>query len=149
VFCGVADAGPLLCTPTEECCLGGALGGGAFAPEQCGTFGAACTNMGVEDAGAPAIPVECAQISDCVANGMTQAVACCLQGATAPALVPGCTYVKATMGTAVVCESNDLVAAPAPCNAGETQMCSSQADCPAGTTCTPGRWKIFQVGFCL
>jgi hypothetical protein len=28
-------------------------------------------------------------------------------------------------------------------------MCSQQSDCPSGTTCTAGRWKIYEVGFCL
>jgi hypothetical protein len=92
----------------------------------------------------------CAQIADCKANGVSNAVACCLRGATAPSDAPTCTYPKATLGTAVVCESSDAGAtAAAPCGAGEVQICSSQADCPTGTTCTPGKWKILEVGFCL
>jgi hypothetical protein len=64
-------------------------------------------------------------------------------------VVAGCGYPKATQGTAVVCESSDAGVAPGACAAGEVELCSSQADCPTGTTCTPGKWKIFQVGFCL
>jgi hypothetical protein len=150
IFCGIADGGDLLCPTGQECCLGGALGGGQFAPQECATLGAACPNIGVPDAGAAAIPIECAQISDCVADGVIQAAACCLQGATAPAVTPGCTYPKSSLGTAVVCESGQPgTTAPIPCATGEVQLCSSQVDCPTGTTCMPGKWKIFQVGFCL
>jgi len=151
IFCGFTDAA-LDCVTGQECCLGGFLAdSGTFASQQCATSGATCPN-GVfgSDAAAPPIPITCAQISDCTANGVTNAVACCLRGATAPTDEPTCTYPKATLGTAVVCESNDAGANGAgSCAAGEVQICSSQADCPTGTTCTPGKWKILQVGFCL
>ena len=149
IYCGFGDGGALVCAAGQECCLGGALGGSQFAAQACADFGAACPNVGVPEAGAPAIPIECEQISDCVANGIGQPVACCLQGATAPAVTPGCTYPKSTMGTAIVCESSGAGVTPGACATGEVQMCSSQADCPAGMTCMPGRWKIFEVGFCL
>ena len=151
IFCGFTDAA-LDCVTGQECCLGGYLvDSGTFAGQQCATTGATCPN-GVfgSDAAAPPIPIMCAQISDCKANGVANAVACCLQGATAPADEPTCTYPKATLGTAVVCESNDAGGnAAGSCAAGEVQICSSQADCPTGTTCTAGKWKILQVGFCL
>jgi hypothetical protein len=151
IFCGFTDAA-LDCVTGQECCLGGYLvDSGTFAGQQCAASGATCSN-GVfgSDAAAPPIPITCSQIADCKANGVTNAVACCLQGATAPADAPTCTYPKATLGTAVVCESNDAGAnGAAPCATGEVQICSSQADCPTGTTCTPGKWKILQVGFCL
>jgi hypothetical protein len=150
LFCGFDGVQDLYCSTGQECCLGGALGGGSFATQQCATLGATCPNEGAPDAGQPAIPVACGQIADCNANGVSHAVACCLQGAAAPADEPGCSYPRATLGTAVVCESSDAGATgPLPCAASEVQMCSSQADCPSGKTCTPGKWKIFQVGFCL
>jgi hypothetical protein len=145
IFCGFgADGGSLSCQTGQECCLGGSLGGGTFGPQECATYGSTCTNGGDPDAGGSlAIPIACLQIADCTANGVASAGACCLQGATAPADQPGCTYPRSKSGSAIVCET-----APA-CAVGEVQICSSQADCPTGTTCTPGKWKIFQVGFCL
>jgi len=151
IYCGFSGAA-LDCVTGQECCLGGYLvDAGAFAAQQCVTYGATCTN-GVygSDAAAPPIPVACAQISDCKANGVSNAVACCLRGATAPADAPTCIYPRATLGTAVVCESSDAGATgAAPCAVGEVQICSSQIDCPTGTTCTAGKWKILDVGFCL
>ncbi|HEY6462134.1 MAG TPA: hypothetical protein VIY73_18335, partial [Polyangiaceae bacterium] len=150
IFCGFNGTADLYCGVGQECCLGGALGGGTFAPQECATRDTVCPNAAALDAGAAAIPIACGQLADCTANGATSAVACCLQGATAPTVVVGCSYPKATEGTAVVCESSDAGATgPQPCAQGEVQMCSSQADCPTGTTCTPGKWKIFQVGFCM
>jgi hypothetical protein len=148
IYCGFDGVADLYCPTGQECCLGGALGGGAFAAQECAALGATCPNAGVADAGAPAIPIACGQIADCQTNGVLNAVACCLQGATAPSTA-SCTYPKATLGTAVVCESSDAGTGAQACAAGEVQLCSSQADCPNGRTCTPGKWKIFQVGFCL
>jgi hypothetical protein len=151
IYCGFSGTA-LNCATGQECCLGGYLAdSGTFAPQQCAAYGATCTN-GVlgSDAGAPPIPVMCAQISDCTANGVSNAAACCLRGATAPADAPTCTYPRATLGTAVVCESSDAgTTGAAACAAGEVQICSSQADCPSGKVCTPGKWKILDVGFCL
>jgi hypothetical protein len=151
IYCGFSGTA-LNCATGQECCLGGYLAdSGTFAPQQCAAYGTTCIN-GVlgSDAGAPPIPVMCAQISDCTANGVSKAAACCLQGATTPADAPTCTYPRATLGTAVVCESSDAgTTGAAACAAGEVQICSSQADCPSGKTCTPGKWKILDVGFCL
>jgi hypothetical protein len=149
LFCGYGtDGGVLDCLTGSKCCLGGGLGGGTFAPEQCAATGSTCTNGGEPDAGGSlAIPIACAQIADCTANGVASAVACCLQGATLPTVTAGCSYPKAKGGTAVVCETGS--ASPGTCAAGEVQICSSQSDCPSGTVCTPGKWKIYQVGFCL
>jgi hypothetical protein len=141
LYCGSdADGGVLLCATGQECCLGGSLGGALYAPWVCAPFGTACPNGG--DAG-PALPIMCNQIADCVANGVAGAMSCCLQGASAPADVPGCTYPKSTGGAAVVCETS------AQCAPGEVRFCASQVDCPGGTTCTAGKWKGTQPGFCL
>jgi hypothetical protein len=144
IFCGFGfEAGAdLLCPTGQQCCLGGPLDAGGFAAQQCTPSGSACTNP----PGGGAIPIECGQSSDCTANGEPGNV-CCLQGATGPALVAGCGYYRATHGTAVVCELP--ATAGGSCAPGETQICSTQSDCPAGTTCTPMKWKIFQLGFCL
>ncbi|MGH7294782.1 MAG: hypothetical protein ACRELB_07615, partial [Polyangiaceae bacterium] len=151
IYCGFSDAGSLNCPTGQECCLGGQISG-TFAAEQCATYGTACTNGGSPDAGtgnSAAIDIACNQISDCTANGNSGATACCLQGAKAPAPVTGCGYDKSTGGNAIVCEGSSGGGTATPCAAGEIQICSSQADCPTGTTCTPGKWKIYQIGFCL
>jgi hypothetical protein len=151
IYCGFTDAG-LDCFRGQECCLGGYLvDSGSFATQACATWGSTCKN-GVygNDAAAAPIAIECAQVADCNANGVTKSVACCLQGATAPADEPTCTYPKSTLGSAIVCESSDAGGAGVPaCATGEVQICSSPADCPAGKTCTAGKWKILQMGFCL
>jgi hypothetical protein len=146
VYCSYgADGGELECTGQQECCLGGSVGGGVYAPQQCAPFGTTCTNGG-DGGSSPAIAIECAQISDCTAKGVTGATACCLQGATGPAPVAGCGYSKATEGTAVVCESDGGTGV---CAAGEIALCSQNSDCATGKTCTAGKWKVFQIGFCL
>ncbi|HTQ43796.1 MAG TPA: hypothetical protein VMI75_13635 [Polyangiaceae bacterium] len=155
VYCGYTsdDSGtPLDCVVDAGqgfCCLGGGIGGNQFAPQMCAANAAGCTNGGSVDAGgSAAIPIQCNQISDCPLNGSTGATACCIQNASAPAAVPGCGYSKAKGGSAVVCEGSGGGAATA-CQAGEVQICSSQTDCPSGTTCQAGKWKIYQIGFCL
>jgi hypothetical protein len=145
IFCGYDfDAGAdLSCTTGQQCCLGGYLDGGTFAEQVCSTWSA--TGTGCTNPPGDSIGIACGQNADCTANGFTGShVACCLQGATAPADM-GCTYPKATLGTAVVCESTSGNG----CAAGEIQICSATSDCPTGMTCTPGKWKLFQVGFCM
>jgi len=148
LYCGLTDAGTNYeCPPGQECCFGGALGGGQFAPNVCAASGSVCTNGGQADAGGfPAAPIECNQIVDCIAGGNAAATACCLQGAT-NITVPGC-FPKYGQGTGVVCEGTGG-GAPTHCPAGEIQVCTSQADCPTGTQCTAAKWKIFQIGVCL
>jgi Cys-rich repeat protein len=152
VYCGFgADGGHVEClssSGTGWCCLGGKVGMG-YAPQICGANAAACIADGDPDAGptGAGIPIQCNQISDCPGNGAMGATACCIQGATAPATVAGCGYLKSTHGTAVVCEGTGGGAATA-CAAGEVQICSADSDCPTGTTCKPGKWKIYQIGFC-
>ena len=150
VFCGYNDAGPFDCTVdsgTGQCCLGGSIGGKMFAPEQCQAFGSACTNPVGKGT-----PIECGQISDCTANGVTGA-ACCLEGAMgAPAPESGCSAddLKLSGGTAVKCQASAGGATDggAPACASGLQICSQNLDCPAGMTCTPMHWKLYQLGFC-
>ncbi len=142
IYCGYGapDGGDLDCLTGSMCCLGGSIGGGQYAPQVCGTWNAAgsgCTNP---DGGG--IGIACNQISDCTANSDAGFGACCLQGGS-EAMVAGCGYPKAKDGNAIACEST------ATCAIGEIPICSSQADCPSGTTCTAGKWKIYQIGFCL
>lgn len=144
IFCGYTDAGPFSCTTGNECCLGGEISKSVFAPEACAAFGTACTNP--VDGG---VQIECGQVSDCTANGVANA-ACCLQGATVPTIATGCSYYKASRGSGVVCEPGPDAGGSVPsCAAGEVQVCSAQADCPTGKTCTPMKWKLYQMGFCL
>ncbi len=149
IFCGIeADGGLLQCIASQgdgTCCLGGSLGGGMYAPEMCAQNAAGCM---IPAEGTNPIPIQCNRIADCAPNGAAGATACCLQGATGPAPVPGCGYDRVKAGTAVVCEGSGG-GAPSVCAAGEVQICSSNADCPSGTTCTAGKWKIYQLGFCL
>ena len=154
IFCGYpADGGSgfdCLSDAGQMCCLGGSIGGGAYDPEQCFAFGGACPNPVGKGS-----PIECNAPADCTANGVVGA-ACCLQGATGlPAPYASCGYDKLSGGTAVSCEVADGGAAdgaasgtPA-CATGETQLCNTAADCPTGfTTCTPFKWKIYDLGFC-
>jgi hypothetical protein len=63
----------------------------------------------------------------------------------------GCTYLKSTHGTAIVCEGaggEGGVSNATACAAGEVQICSADLDCPSGMHCMPGKWKIYQLGFC-
>ena len=138
------DGGPASCTTGQECCVGGAILPGQFAPDVCTTFAGTCPN-GSADAGIPPIPIECNQLSDCAANGLSSN-ACCLQGAHL-AIVAGCGYLKASGGTGVVCEGTGG-GGPKACAAGDIQVCSSQSDCPTGTMCVPSKWKLFQIGVC-
>ncbi len=144
IYCGFSDAGALDCPTGQQCCLGG-KSGTTFDPEKCMTFGATCDNPSPDASTSPGIPIECGQNSDCTANNLSGNV-CCLQGATAPAVVSGCTYYKATGGTAIKCET---ASAGACTGSGDVQICSSTADCPTGKTCTPMKWKIYQMGFCM
>jgi hypothetical protein len=155
IYCGfgAADGGSLTCGTGQQCCLGGKVGG-AYEPQVCGTFGQACENPG-PDAGSPAIPVQCAQVADCTANGIQNA-ACCLAGAEAPApegALPACASsgLKVSGGNSIMCEvsSSPAPASGAPaCAAGEAQICSADSDCPTGQTCIPMRWKVIELGFC-
>jgi hypothetical protein len=99
---------------------------------------------------APALGIACNQVADCLTNGVVgAAVACCLQGGTAPADPPGCSYLRSRGGTGIACEATAGAGnATGTCAGGEIQICSADVDCPAGQHCVPGWWKILQVGFC-
>ena len=144
IFCGYpADGGSSFsCTTGTQCCLGGGKSPNFF-PEDCEGFGTVCQNPG-PDAGVPSgIAIECNQNADCTANGKSGNV-CCLQGAGAPALQQGCGYYKSQGGTAITCEQG------ATCSgATDIQICSADTDCPQGKTCTPMKWKLYQLGFCM
>jgi len=146
IFCGYDDGGSSFsCTTGNQCCLGGKQGNN-FLPEDCVAWGAACDNPAPDAGSSNAVPIECEQNADCTANGHANN-ACCLQGASAPTAVTGCGYYKAVGGTQVVCETPSDAGACT--GSGEVQICSSDGDCPAGHTCTPMKWKLYQVGFCL
>lgn len=146
IFCGyLPDGGSSFsCTTGQECCLGGKQGT-SFLPEKCLTFGATCDNPLPDASTSPGLAIECNQNADCTANGQSGAV-CCLQGATTPVQVAGCGYYKSTQGTAITCETANAGACTGPT---DIQICEQQADCPSGKTCTPMKWKLYQLGFCL
>jgi hypothetical protein len=165
IFCGYTpgDAGMSFdCTKGQQCCLGGSIGGGNFAPEKCATWGSVCDNPAPVNGSGGGLPIECNQVADCAANGKAGA-ACCLQGgASQPSAVAGCDEgdLKSSGGSGIVCEGasagGDGGAAdggggggtvPA-CAAGEIQICALDSDCPANKTCTAMRWKLYEVGFC-
>ncbi len=142
IYCGYgADGGALDCLTGTQCCLGGAIGGMMYDPQVCSAWTADGTGCDNPDGGG--IGIACNQVSDCTSNSPDGGFAvCCLQGAQV-AMVPGCGYPKAKYGSAIACETATT------CAAGETPICSTQADCPSGTTCTAGKWKLYQIGFCL
>jgi len=145
IFCAfLPDAGVVDCTTGQECCVGGEIAPGQFAPQECAAFAGPCTN-GSADAGIGPIPIECNQLSDCAANGLSS-TACCLQNAKV-SIVAGCGYSRLSDGSGVVCEGTGGGGVTA-CAAGEIQICSAQSDCPTGTTCVAAKWKLFQVGVC-
>lgn len=148
IYCGYGeDGGPLDCLASEGegmCCLGGSLGNGNYAPQMCSPNAMVGCSNGAADAGGTApIQIQCNQVADCTANGFQGAGSCCLQGSSGPVIEPGCTYPKWQGGTAIVCEANAI------CFPGEVQICSTNADCPQGMTCRPGKWKIFDIGTCM
>ena len=147
VYCGTtADGTTLACGLGQQCCLSESAGKGGLVPNQCAPWTRDASGC---DGGLNAIGVACAQIRDCAANGVHGGtLACCLQGASVPALVGSCSYPESTSGVAVICESTpgagDLAGS---CASGEVQLCMTALDCP-GTQCVTGYWKNFEVGFC-
>jgi hypothetical protein len=140
IYCGFDDAGNNFSCPTGmQCCIGGSIGGGNFAPDECAPWGTACMNPANKG-----LAVPCEQPADCAANDGGASSVCCLMGTT-PALVPGCDSndYKASGGTGTQCVSGTT------CGAGNAQLCLNQSDCPSGMTCTAFRWKIIQMGFCM
>jgi len=134
--------------------LGGSLGTTpqTYAPQICAASAAGCA---IPSEGTGPIPIQCNQLSDCEQNGSPGATACCLQGATVPAMQAGCTYLKSTKGNAILCENvvdggtdGGSPAATACTGSGDVQVCSADIDCPSGMHCIPGKWKIYQIGFC-
>jgi hypothetical protein len=122
-----------------QCCIGGSIGGGMYANDDCEPWGTACTNPPTKG-----LAVPCEQPADCTANDGGAGQICCLMGSQ-PAPVAGCpaTDLKASGGTGTQCVVGTT------CGAGNTQLCLSNADCPAGKTCQAFRWKIIQIGACM
>jgi hypothetical protein len=146
IFCGYDDAGNgFNCTTGNQCCLGGSTGSDTFAPEGCYAWGGVCPNPAPDGGN----PIECEQTADCLANGSDAGpnVACCREGAGAPAVVMGCQAgdLKSSGGKGIFCEQG-----PTCTNSGALQICETNAECgDAGKVCTPMRWKIYEIGFCM
>ena len=145
-----SGSGSCSCGTGFECCLGGSLGGGQYAPQICSTWGGGCNNP-PPDAG---VPIECEQTSDCTANGAPTGSICCLTGnpsAPAPDPGPSCPLdLKSSGGSSIGCVvPADAGAAAGTCpNSGDLQVCETQAECPSGKTCTAIRWKLYEIGVC-
>lgn len=146
IFCGYPPDGGsgFSCGTGQQCCLGGKVGT-SFDPEECFTWGGTCDNPLPDASTSPGAPIECNQNADCTVNGKANNV-CCLQGASAPTVVAGCGYYKSSNGTGILCETGNAGACS---GASDIQVCSQQSDCPQGKTCTPMKWKIYQLGFCM
>ena len=145
IYCGFVDGGSLICGTGQQCCLGGKVGN-TFQNQDCVTWGGTCDNPPPDSGTSPPVPIECGQNSDCTANGAASGSVCCLQGGTAPAQVAGCSYYKSSPGgSSIVCSAGSNGACP---GSTDIQICSSDTDCPQGKTCTPMKWKIYQLGFC-
>jgi hypothetical protein len=137
LFCGFKanDAGTLYCDPhTQNCCVGGSMGTG-FADPTCNTKGVACVN------GTMPKEIDCEDSNDCPVVGSI----CCYTGPV-PTLDPTCNYYRATSGISTHCVDPDAGTA---CASGEQQICSSNAECPSGKTCTPFKTIYFGLGFCM
>jgi hypothetical protein len=136
LFCGNgAKGGVLTCSSGEECCLGGALSVTSYAPNECAPSGSACTNGGTGTGMSPGLPLACEQTADCGSGAK-----CCLQSAT---LDSACGWPVYRDGGGTACE------AAGACTSGDVQVCSSDAECPSGTTCVAGKWQTFEFGLCL
>jgi hypothetical protein len=126
------------CTPkTDECCVGGSLDGGGFAPSSCNPIHAACTD------GKFPTQIECEDpATDCPHAGDL----CCASAATpntgsVPQWVASCGYYQLAEW--------DYNKCAATCSNTEVQICATQAECPANTLCTPFRTtKGANLGWC-
>jgi hypothetical protein len=144
IYCGFnnSDAGPpdITCMTGQQCCVGGSIGGGNYANDDCEPWGTECMNPAGKG-----LAVPCEQPSDCMANDGGTGQICCLMG-TQPAMdvMAGCTTVlKASGGTGTQCNVGTS------CGNGNTQLCLSNTDCPMGMTCQPFHWKIIELGACM
>jgi hypothetical protein len=144
IRCGFgADGGALECLGSSGegwCCVGASLGQGMYGPQSCAPNSDSCPFPSMGGFRTPSI--QCNQIADCRSNGAPGATACCLG-----AELYQCMYPEA-VGGSIFCEGSNGGAATR-CGVNEIQICSSNVDCPPGTFCTPGKWDVFQLGFCL
>ncbi len=175
IFCGYTDAGSFNCMSGQQCCLGGKEGSG-FAPEACVSFGATCSNGSGPIPIECQQPEDCAANGKagavcCLQGGASipAAVAGCdakdlkSQGGTAIACetptgssgggldAGGADAGASDGGVSDAASQSDagMGGGSASCASGELQVCESESDCPSGKTCTPTRWKLYEIGVCL
>jgi hypothetical protein len=137
LFCPfIGDAGDVAdasgCTPkTDECCVGGSLGGDAgFAPSTCNPIGTGCA-----DSGTFPVEIDCEDpATDCPLLGDGGTQVCCANATTTsvPKFNAACGYYQLPKWNYNKC-------AAACANANEVQICQAQSECPANTLCTPFR----------
>lgn len=127
-------------TATTYCCIGGGTSPNYYT-SACQTIGQACDNP-PEDAGHGGRPVQCEEAADCQ-GGDAGAMICCGTGGL-PAQDPTCGYYKESPGfKATTCTTGTT------CPSGQFQICSTDAECGSGKTCTPFKALGVQLGFCM
>ncbi len=127
IYCPFPEAGTLNCTPAvEECCVGGSLPGGGYAPSVCAPFGSSCAN------GTGPAQYECQGPGQCVDGGV-----CC--GTLAGIGPDSCGNLKGQI-TQMLCETA--------CSLSENAICGSPLECDVGKQCLPLRSRGVSLGYC-
>ncbi len=129
IYCPFGPDGGAITCQNEACCISGKVGS-AFPPSTCAMAGQ-CNFQA--DAGNTEI--DCEQSADCPSGQV------CCGGGPAPQQVQGCGYYQEKGMQYAKCAAS--------CQAAEWQICSSNADCTGGKTCTPTKIKGAGIGFCM
>lgn len=116
---------PMVCGAADECCEPPHVSGSA---SSCQAKGTACPVVG-------SAAWACEETLDCDGGKV-----CCAAGTLA--LDPACGFLRGSVSLAAsACATS--------CGAGELHICASQAECTAGTVCTPFKVKGLELGACL
>jgi hypothetical protein len=127
VYCPFTATGATTCAAGDQCCEPPAANG------QVSVCAAAGTGCGVTNA----LVWQCEDALDCAASAAGPV--CC--GVGAVTLDATCGFHRGTGFTGSHCAAS--------CAAGEVHVCEAQAQCPAGTTCTPFKTNGLAMGACL
>jgi hypothetical protein len=131
------DGSAIYCSATTTvCCIGGGTSGN-YQVSKCQDKAMECDNPSADAAG-PARRVECEDSLNCGTSGI-----CCAKGGVPSDM--GCGYpLEKPSFSQTTCVTDGGA-----CALGDFQLCSSQAECPMGKTCTAARTSIgVQIGFC-
>jgi len=127
VYCPFTATGKTICAAGEQCCEPPTATGQLSV---CAPGGSGC---GVTNA----LVWQCEDAIDC--TGSAAGPICC--GAGAVVLDATCGFHRGTAFTGSHCATS--------CTAAEVHICETQAQCPAGTTCTPFKTNGLALGACL